>query len=735
MRPRLGDLVPVSTFLLCLAVTSSGAAAPSKEGREALKKSLADVLAQTPLSGARTSVQVQSLDDGTVVFAHDADDLLNPASNAKLFTAAAALVRLGPEYRFETEFLSDRESGGRVPVLYVRGKGDPSLSTERLYHIAGELYHAGLREVGDVVVDDGWFDGQRLAPGFDQEIGDHPYLAPCGALSLNWNAVAIYLRAGDRTGARAHVEIEPASDYFLLDNQLVTAELHRRFSVTLAPGQEKQRVVVRGTIPAERGVLTLWKKIDEPALYFGHTVRRLLAERGIKVRGRVRMGSAPQTARPLYVAQSESLDLILKRLNKVSSNFVAEQLIKTLGAEIKGPPGSFSNGIEVVEDFLHREVGIVRGSYVMRNGSGLNDANRFSASQINRVLRYMYQRFPLAPEYLSSMGIAGKDGTLKYRFEGSEAVGRLRGKTGTLENVAALSGYVEAVGGEKFVFSALVNDYLGRSVSVVQALDAMGAAMAASGSQQGPGRAVAAMMNPETAIGSLEELTSRVRTYLSIARPRDRKNGAFLRTAWRSERDPAVRAVIAEALYESDPGDYAAARLYLDSFSADEVVYGRLCKVALALGVGVPGLSPLVELAAQGNPEALGQLLRVAAASKEGEQPRKLVGTALAEVSRTAPEALLAALRAASSTEREEATGLLARGLATANADHPLWSALRRMMGSLDAASVSFAKELEQTISLKLASDKGAAIQPAAATRPVPTVAPAAAKPEIRPGG
>ena len=726
----------LSTFLLCLAVSSSGAAAPSKEGREALRKSLADVLAQTPLSGARTSVQVQSLDDGTVVFAQNADDLLNPASNAKLFTAAAALIRLGPEYRFETEFLSDREVSGKVPVLYVRGKGDPSLSTERLYNIAGELYHAGLREVrGDLVVDDGWFDGQRLAPGFDQEVGDRAYLAPSGALSLNWNAVAIYLRPGERTGARAYVEIEPASDYFLVDNELVTAALHRRFSVTLAPGNEKQRVVVRGTVPAERGVLTLWKKIDEPALYFGHTLRRLLTERGIKVRGRVRPGSAPENARLLYVAQSESLDLILKRLNKVSSNFVAEQLIKTLGAEIKGPPGSFSKGIEVVEDFLHREVGIVRGSYVMRNGSGLNDANRFSASQINRLLRFMYQRFPLAPEYLSSMGIAGKDGTLKYRFEGSEAVGRLRGKTGTLENIAALSGYVQSIGGEKFVFAVLVNDYLGRSISVVQALDAMEAGMAASGGSQGPGRAVAAMMNPETAIGSLEELTSRVRTYLSIARPRDRKSGSFLRTSWRSEGDPAVRAVIAAALYESDPGDYAAARMYLDSFSADEVVYGRLCKVGLALGVDVPGLSPLFELAAQGNPEALGQLLRAAAASKEGEKPRRLVGDALAEVSRTAPEALLAALRAASSTEREEATGLLARGLATANADHPLWSALRKMLGSVDAASVSFAKQLEQTISLKSASEKGSAVQPAAATAPAPVITPATAKPEIRPGG
>src|SRR5262249_20344739 len=163
-------------------------------------------------------------------------------------------------------------------------------------------------------------------------------------------------------------------------------------------------VLVRGTVPSERGTIAVWKKIDEPALYLAYTLKHLLAERGIKVRGHVRVSAVPQNARTFYVAQSDTFDLVLKRMNKLSSN---------LGAERKGPPGTVSKGIEVVEGFLEKEVGIPRGSYVMQNGSGLNDTNRFSASQINRLLRFMYERFPLAPEYLSSMGIAGKDGTLR----------------------------------------------------------------------------------------------------------------------------------------------------------------------------------------------------------------------------------------------------------------------------------------------------------------------------------
>src|SRR6266852_4708461 len=695
MRPRpkaacwtRNNRMHASSVLAFFAFVSSAAPAPSKADREALKRALAEVIERTPLKTARTSISIQSLDDGTVIFARNPDDLLNPASNVKLVTAAACLLKLGSEYRFETEFLTEGElTGGRVRTLYVRGRGDPSINTERLFNITGELFHAGLREVlGDIVIDESWFDGDRLAPGFDQEKGDRAYLAPSGAVSFNWNAVGVYLRPGDRPGAKASVEIEPPSDYFAVEGSLMTgSRFHRCVSVARLPGNERKKVVVRGTIPSERGTLSMWKKIDQPALYFGYTLKRLLADRGIKVRGKVRIAIAPRSARMLYVAESETFDLVLKRLNKVSSNFVAEQLIKALGAEVKGPPGSFAKGIEVVEEFLQREVGIPKGSYVMQNGSGLNDANRFSAAQINRLLRYMYERFPLAPEYLSSMGIAGKDGTLKYRFEGS---------------------------------------------------DALGAAIASSGTTLGPGRAVAAMMTQKTVIGPLDEVTSRIRTYLTVGKQGDRKNASFLRTAWRSEKDPAVRTVIAEALYQSNPEDYIGARMFLDSFSGTEVVYGRLRKVAKALGVEVPGFSALVELSAQGNPEALARLTELASAAKDDEASQKEIAAALAEVARTAPAELLGALQTASSEDREATTTLLARGVAKAgDADHPFWPALRRMIGMLDVRSSDFAKQLETTMSLKMAREKAPVVQPVSATAPASSILPVSTKPQARPGG
>jgi serine-type D-Ala-D-Ala carboxypeptidase/endopeptidase (penicillin-binding protein 4) len=465
--------------------------------------------------------------------------------------------------------------------------------------------------------------------------------------------------------------------------------------------------VVSGSVGAGSGSWSVSKKIDNPPMYFGQTLKSLLVQRGVKVRGKVKLGPVPAQAKLLYVAQSESLDLILKKLNKISSNFIAEQLIKALAAEIHGPPGTTAGGIEVVEEFLAREVRIPRGSYVMKNGSGLNDTNRFSAAQINRLLAFMHRQYPTAPEYLSSLGIAGMDGTLRYRFEGSDAVGRLRAKTGTLENVSALSGYVAAVGGEHFAFSMMVNDYPGRAGPVIKSLDAIGAAVAATGSREGPSRAVAAMFTDDSRPGSLEEVRARVQTYLALARQADRRNIPFLRTVWRSEKDPAVRAVVAESLYRSDPQDDFGARTLLESFSARPEVYGRLRQVAKELGVEVPGFSSVVDLGAEGNLDALVRLVELCHAAQGDAAAESDLAEALSEVSSTASAELIAALRSAPLADLEAATALLARGLAlAADPNHAFWSGLKRSMGAADGEFAAFARKLEAALSERMADEK-----------------------------
>ncbi len=689
--------------------------------REALKNAIENVLARPPLSSSRVGVHVTSLETGEVVYAHHADDLLNPASNVKLVTAAAALARLGSEFRYETEFYTDAPlKDGKAKILYVRGKGDPTITSERLFGIVAELVHNGVREVRDIVIDDTWFDGEREAPGYDQEDSDRSYMSPTGAVSLNWNAVGIYVRAGDGPGAKATVAVEPPSDFFSIESSISTSNgRRRRFSVSSDAAGDKQKIAVRGYVPAGSGTWSVWKKIGNPPMYFGHSLKSLLAMRGVKVRGKVKLGTVPQDAKLLHVAQSDTLDVVLKRLNKLSSNFTAEQLIKTLAAEVKGPPGSTARGIEVVEEFLAREVGIPRGSYVMKNGSGLNDTNRFSAAQLDKLLLFMFRQFPTAPEYLSSLGIAGKDGTLRYRFEGSDAVGRLRAKTGTLENVSALSGYVIAVGGERFAFSMMVNDYPGRVGYVIKGIDAVGAAVAAAGSREGPSRAVAGLMTDETRAGSVDEMKTRIRTYLALGKQSDKRNISFLRTAWRSETDPAVRAVVAESLYQSDPQDYLGVRTLLDSFSATPEVYGRLRTVARELGVEVPGVSSVSDLAAEGNMDALARVVEICRAARDDATAQEELSDALAEIARTAPEELLLTLRSVPDADRDPSIELLARGLVkSAEAEHPFWATLKRSMGAVDGEFAAFAKKMDATLSKQIAETKAPRVEPASGKAP-----------------
>ncbi len=741
MNPKVPAVRPVLAVLaLCVVLFPSASQAGNRAAdREALKKTLGEVLKRAAAKSARSSAYVQSLDDGAVVFAQNQDELLNPASNMKLVTAAVAMARLGLEYRFDTEFLADGElAQGKLRNLYVRGKGDPSITTERLYGMVNELYHAGLRELtGDLVLDESYFDAERTAPGYDQDDTDNPYMAPTGALSLNWNAVGIYLRPGDKSGGKATVEIEPPSDYVVVESALTSgSQRYRRFSVSSEPlGDKQQRIVIHGSVPGDR-VWTVYKKIDHPPLYFGHSLKRMLADRGIKMKGRVRLAVVPTNAKVLHVAQSDTLDIIIKQMNKHSSNFIAETLIKTVGAEGRGAPGSFAKGIDVVEDFLEKDVGVARGSYVMKNGSGLNDTNRFSTAQFGKLLRYMSERFPLAPEFLSALGIAGKDGTVRNRFEGSDAVGRLRAKTGTLQNVRALSGYVESVGGERFAFSIVVNDFAGYGQPITQTIDAMGAALAASGSAKGPGQAVAEMMTQPNVVSPMEEMKTRVKTYLALGKQQDKRNISFLRTAWRSEKDPAVRAVLAQSIYQSNPQDYLGPRTLLDSFTSSPEVYGRLKAVAKELGVEVPCVSSLLELAAEGNSEALAKVFDVAKASVGDDVVQRELADALGEVSRTAPDELLMSLKGAAGPDRELALHLLAKGLvAQADAEHPFWPSLRKLMGAVDPATAEFARKIETALSQKVAEEKApkAAVLPTDGAKPAASELPRTA--ESRPGG
>lgn len=634
---------------------------------EELPDAIATILRTSPIRGARAGVIVSDLETGEIVYGKNADELLNPASNVKILTTAAALARLGPDFRYPTEVLfgGPVDNGVLKGNLYLRGKGDPSLSTERLYGIVRQLRHLGLREVqGNLVADDTYFDAQYEGPGWDQDDSDRPYMAGAGALSLNLNAIEILVFPGQKVGEKARVVVEPASDYLVVDNQAVTTGPRSRSRIVASsdPQESRQRIAVRGRIALGRDRIVTYRRISHPPLFTGQTFRQILGEQGITVKGRVVKGETPSRLDPVLTDWSEPLPLLVHRLNKWSQNHMSEMLLKTLGAETFGAPGTWAKGVAAVETFLSEQVGIPRGSLVLRNGSGLNDTNRASARQILEVLTWAWKDARIGPELLASLPIAGVDGTTRNRLVGTLGEGRVRAKTGTLQNVTALSGYASAPNGRTYAFSIIVNDYPGRLSAVLPGVDAIGAAVASAGAIGGADAAVAmASLPTPDATTPIDQLRNRLATYQRLAA--SGREQAFLRTAWRTERDPALRPVIAELLYRQDPSDSTNVAAFLDSFSADHSIFGRLRE---AVGDGsLPVITTLVDLAASGNTLAISHLLHLVEATSAGDPLETELALGMAEVGKNAPDELLAALEEMRDDSQLKAVRLLAQGLSS----------------------------------------------------------------------
>jgi serine-type D-Ala-D-Ala carboxypeptidase/endopeptidase (penicillin-binding protein 4) len=469
--PRPAAPKPVLGLAPAAAPAPDAPKAPAnpKERRAWLKAQLDEVLGAPAFAKAKMSVLAVESDTGKPVYARGEKAPMNAASNVKIVTSAAALSLLGPEYRWRTTLsVSGPPTGPAIAPggevmgdLVLRGGGDPTLSVEDLSAMVADLVALGLHKVhGGLVVDDGFFDGATVGPAYDQKKESTASRAPSSAASLDLNVVAVTIIPGAAAGAPARVTVEPASPYFVVSGNVVTAADGPASPAvdTKDDGGTRTRVFVSGRVRAGSEPRTFYRRVVHPALFLGHSLRQQLERRGVIVDKPTRVGSAPaQGLRVLSTHESAPLAVVVQDLNKRSNNFMAEQVVRTLGAEIVGRPGTWDKGIEAVARYL-AGVGVLRGSYGMTNGSGLYDSNHFSAEQITTVLRAASRDFRVSAEFLASLAVAGTDGTIAHRMAGTLAERYVRAKTGTLATVSCLSGFAGSPGRVPLIFSILMND-------------------------------------------------------------------------------------------------------------------------------------------------------------------------------------------------------------------------------------------------------------------------------------
>ncbi len=431
-----------------------------------LKTTLRELSKDPRIQGARLGIVARDLDSGKDVIRMRPTEKFNVASVTKLLTSAAALSRLGPEFRFKTVMYARKVEGDAVQGdLYVKGFGDPTLAEGGIWQMVQQLYDRGVRRVtGGLVIDESHLDALRDPPLFETRDTDMYYRPTTGALSVGRNILRVMVRGGARKGDPAMVLLEPRSSHFRAAGKVATTSRGGRSRIrvkaaVLADQGGVMQVSVKGKV-RPRGLRQVARlRVEDPGMAAGRAFLDALALRGIALgRPGIKRAAIPKK-KPQVLAwwRSAPLTELLHTMNKKSDNFMAEQLLKVMGAETVGLPGSSAGGLRAVKAYLAR-VGLAPGSYELKNGSGLYEASSLSPVQVVTVLRYALRDFKTGPDLAASLAIGGVDGTLRRRQRETAAERYVRAKTGTLSGVVSLAGMSGGSARRPMVFAAFIND-------------------------------------------------------------------------------------------------------------------------------------------------------------------------------------------------------------------------------------------------------------------------------------
>jgi D-alanyl-D-alanine carboxypeptidase/D-alanyl-D-alanine-endopeptidase (penicillin-binding protein 4) len=343
--------------------------------------------------------------------------------------------------------------------VIFKGGGDPSFVSENLWYLVNIFTRSGIKKVtGDLVVDDSIFDEVRFDSSREKARVDRAYDAPTSGASFNWNSVNVFVRPA-KAGEKALVFLDPENQFTELINQVQTTKNASASNVTaerVDADSGKNILRVQGSIAEGASEVTIYKNITQPDLWTGFQLKSFLQQRGIFVEGKVVRGKWSEASDTL-IASSESkpIEQIVADMNKFSNNYVAEMLTKQLGAT-KGLPGTIEKGVQKLNEYL-QIMGLRKGDYQLISPSGLNRDNQFSAAQILEVLMHTQKQLRIFPEFLSSLPIAGIDGTLKNRMKSSAAERWVRAKTGYLDSVVSLAGFAGRKDGTVMPFVFIFN--------------------------------------------------------------------------------------------------------------------------------------------------------------------------------------------------------------------------------------------------------------------------------------
>jgi D-alanyl-D-alanine carboxypeptidase/D-alanyl-D-alanine-endopeptidase (penicillin-binding protein 4) len=449
-------LIRLATALVAIAALVHGAHATAQTGRWPAE--LHAALQSTGIPRESVALYVQEVGASAPLLEWNADRAMNPASTMKLVTTLAALEVLGPGYTWRTEVYAHGpvQDGVLNGNLVLKGYGDPKLNLENFWLLLADVRARGVREVrGDVLLDRSFF---ALPPGdpsrFDGE-PTRPYNVEPDALLVNFKSIRLQV-IPDEAAGRVRIVATPALPEVEVVNQMALAPAScetwpEKPQYTLDP----PRLVFIGVFPAGCGERSRYFAMLDPNRYAQSLFLQTWRALGGTLTGSVREGALPANATLLASQESPPLSEVIRDINKFSINVMARHVFLTLGLAAQAPPLVPAAGARATAEWLKR-AGIDAPEAVLENGAGLSRVERISARTLAKVLLRGFAG-PLMPEYVASLPIVGVDGTLRRRLNGSPASGQAHIKTGYLEGVRAIAGYVLDRNGRWLALVAIIN--------------------------------------------------------------------------------------------------------------------------------------------------------------------------------------------------------------------------------------------------------------------------------------
>ncbi len=409
-------------------------------------------------SNTTIGIQIKSMKHGDMLYTRNEDQLFTPASTLKIFTAEAALIFLGPDYKFLTQLVTNAKSMTNGIIngdVYLVHSGDPSLTYYDLTNLMIALKSQQIQGInGNVYVDNTAYDQDNVGPGWVEKDEQYCYAAPINASIINHNCISLGITPAKKEGQQATVIENPRFYYSGVANAVVTKARGRSCRISLNT-QPDNTITLAGCLAKGKSSQGGSVVIPNIVKYNESMLTSLFKQFGIQVTGQISAKTAPPNLAVLASHESKPLHVLINEMLKKSDNIIAGSLFKKMGALYTNQPGSWVNGSNAVKQVLGQKASVNTANMHLIDGSGLSRDNQVTPAQMMQVLDYAFHNYAINYEFISALPIAGVDGTLKGRLQ--NAAWKIRAKTGTIAGVVSLAGFAMSKDREPIAFVIIVN--------------------------------------------------------------------------------------------------------------------------------------------------------------------------------------------------------------------------------------------------------------------------------------